>query len=121
MLQSGGKQINWSTPALQTEELRDFILEKIDDIKARDVQTIDVREKTDVTDYLVICSGNSKTHVRSIAGHVAVEAKHAGEKPLGVEGETDGEWVLVDFGTIVVHVMQDTARDFYQLEKLWGN
>ncbi|RUO31382.1 ribosome silencing factor [Aliidiomarina sanyensis] len=106
---------------MQTEELRDFVLDKIDDLKARDVQTLDVRGKTDVADFLVICSGNSKTHVRSIASHVAVEAKHAGEKPLGVEGESDGEWVLVDFGTVVVHIMQDSTRDFYQLEKLWGH
>lgn len=106
---------------MQTEELRDFVLDKIDDLKGRDIQTLDVRGKTDVADFLVICSGNSKTHVRSIAGHVAVEAKHAGEKPLGVEGESDGEWVLVDFGTVVVHIMQDSTRDFYQLEKLWGH
>lgn len=106
---------------MQTEQLRDFVLDKIDDLKGRDIQTLDVRGKTDVTDFLVICSGNSKTHVRSIANHVAIEAKHAGEKALGVEGETEGEWVLVDFGTVVVHIMQDSTRDFYQLEKLWGH
>lgn len=105
---------------MQTEQLRNFVVDKADDLKARDIQVLDVRKKTDVTDFLVICSGNSKTHVRSIASHVATEAKHAGEAPLGVEGEDDGEWVLVDFGPVVVHVMQDATRDFYQLEKLWG-
>jgi len=105
---------------LQTEQLRDFVVDKADDLKARDIQVLDVRGKTDVTDFLVICSGNSKTHVRSIAGHIATESKHAGEPALGVEGEDDGEWVLVDFGPVVVHVMQDATRDFYQLEKLWG-
>ncbi|EGN76388.1 iojap-like ribosome-associated protein [Idiomarina sp. A28L] len=105
---------------MQTEQLRDFILSKIEDLKGRDIQVLDIRDKTDVTDFLVICSGNSKTHVRSIAKHVALEAKHVGEIALGMEGEDDGEWVLVDFGPVVAHVMQDSTRDFYQLEKLWG-
>jgi len=106
---------------LQAEALRDFIIDKADDLKARDIRVIDIREKTDVTDFLVVCSGNSKTHVRSIANHVATEAKHVDNAPLGTEGETDGEWVLVDFGDVVLHVMQDDTRDFYQLEKLWGH
>jgi ribosome-associated protein len=105
---------------LQTEQLRDFVVAKIEDLKGRDIQVIDVRKKTDVSDFLVICSGNSKTHVRSIAKHVAIEGKHAGEVPLGIEGELDGEWVLVDFGPVIAHVMQDSTRDFYQLEQLWG-
>jgi ribosome-associated protein len=104
---------------LQAQELRDFIVDKIDDLKGRDVRVLDVSKKSDVTDFLVICSGNSKTHVRGIANHVAIETKHAGLSPLGIEGETDSEWVLVDFGDVVVHVMQDSTRDFYQLEKLW--
>lgn len=106
---------------LQGLELRDFIADKVDDLKARDVQIIDISGKSDVTDFLVICSGNSKTHVRSIASHVAQEAKQGGTPALGVEGEQDSEWVLVDFGDVVLHVMQDATRDFYQLEKLWGH
>lgn len=106
---------------LQGQELRDFIVDKIEDIKARDVAVLDVSKKSDVADFLVICSGNSNTHVRSIANHAALEAKHQGFPALGIEGESDSEWVLVDFGDVVLHVMQDVTRDFYQLEKLWGH
>ncbi|RTE87454.1 MULTISPECIES: ribosome silencing factor [Gammaproteobacteria] len=106
---------------MQATALRDFVVDKAEDIKARDIQIIDISDKTDVTDFLVICSGNSKTHVKSIANHIATEAKHAGNAPLGLEGEDESEWVLVDLGDVVVHVMQDSARDFYQLEKLWGH
>ncbi|HLV49220.1 MAG TPA: ribosome silencing factor [Aliidiomarina sp.] len=105
---------------MQAEALRDFIIDKADDLKARDIRVLDVRKKSDIADFLVICSGNSKTHVRSIAGHIGLAAKNAGLAPLGTEGEIDGEWVLVDLGDVIVHVMQDEIRDFYQLEKLWG-
>lgn len=105
---------------MQAEELREFVIDKIDDLKGRDVQILDVHDKTDVVDYMIICSGSSKTHVRSIAEHVATEAKHAGKPPIGVEGGEQSEWVLVDLGDVVIHVMQDSIRDFYQLEKLWG-
>lgn len=106
---------------MQGQNLRDFVVDKVEQIKARDVTVIDVGAKSDVADYLVICSGNSKTHVRSIANHVALEAKHQGCAAIGIEGENDSEWVLVDFGDVVLHVMQDATRDFYQLEKLWGH
>lgn len=106
---------------MQGQNLRDFVVDKIEQIKARDVAVIDVSDKSDVADFLVVCSGNSKTHVRSIANHVALEAKHQGFPAIGIEGETDSEWVLVDFGDVVLHVMQDSTRDFYQLEKLWGH
>ncbi|MCO4321805.1 ribosome silencing factor [Aliidiomarina quisquiliarum] len=105
---------------MQAEALRDFILDKADNLKARDIRVIDVQKKSDITDFLIICSGTSTTHVRSIAGHVALEAKKAGHAALGTEGEKDGEWVLVDFGDVILHVMQDDIREFYQLEKLWG-
>ncbi|RUO32154.1 ribosome silencing factor [Aliidiomarina sedimenti] len=106
---------------MQGQNLRDFIVDKVDDLKARDVKVLDVSGKSDVADFLVICSGNSKTHVRGIANHVALEAKHGGFPAIGIEGELDSEWVLVDFGDVILHVMQDTTRDFYQLEKLWGH
>ncbi|WP_395345471.1 ribosome silencing factor [Ningiella sp. W23] len=88
-------------------------------MKARDVVVIDLKGKSSVTDTLVICSGNSKRHVSSIAENLIVESKHAGHPPLSVEGKDVGEWVLVDLGDVVAHVMQDETRDFYQLEKLW--
>lgn len=102
----------------QSEYLK-FVIDTIDDMKARDLVEIDVSEKGTVTDKLLICSGNSKRHVSSIAENLVVETKKIGHAPLSVEGKESGEWVLVDLGEIVVHVMQDEARDFYQLEKLW--
>ncbi len=105
---------------LDSQQLLDFALDKVDDMKARDIVKLDVRETSSITDYLVICTGTSKRHVQSIADHVAKEARHAGETPIGQEGQDVGEWVLVDLGDVVVHVMQDQTRDFYDLEKLWG-
>lgn len=105
--------------ATQNKEILDFVLDKIDDLKARDVQTFDVRATSSITDYMVICSGTSKKHVQSIADNVLSEAKHSENPALGSEGMTEGEWVLVDMGPVVLHVMQETTRDFYQLEKLW--
>ena len=104
------------TTRLQAEQLRQFVIDKAEDMKARDIEVLDVKGKTDVADFMVICSGNSKTHVRSIAEHVATEAKHAGLPPLGIEGGEQSEWVLVDLGDVVLHVMQESIRDFYQLE-----
>jgi ribosome-associated protein len=105
---------------LDHQQLKTFVTEKIQDLKARDIIDIDVSKKSTVTDTMLICSGNSKRHVVSIAENVVVEAKKAGLTPLGIEGRESGDWVLVDLGNLVLHVMQDDARDFYQLEKLWG-
>lgn len=102
------------------KQLHDFIVDKLDDLKARDIQVLDVTGKSTITDCMIICSGNSSRHVNAIAEHLATEAKHAGLAPLGVEGKGLGEWVLVDLNEVIVHVMQEEARDFYQLEKLWG-
>ncbi|RJG51233.1 ribosome silencing factor [Motilimonas pumila] len=105
---------------MQADELRSFAIDKIEDMKGRDLVVLDVSSKSNMTDYLIVCSGNSKRHVISIAENVALEAKRAGKKPLGIEGNDTGEWVLVDLGDVIVHVMQDETRDFYQLEKLWS-
>ncbi|WP_425514584.1 ribosome silencing factor [Alteromonas lipotrueiana] len=105
---------------LQNTELKEFVIDKIDDMKARSITQLNVEGKSSITDLMVICSGNSKRHVVAIADNLVVEAKQAGIKPLSVEGKETGEWVLVDLGEIIVHVMQDETRDFYQLEKLWS-
>lgn len=105
---------------MQHEQLKAFVIDKIDDMKGRDIVELDVKGKSTITDTLIICSGNSKRHVSAIAEHVQLEAKRAGHPPLNVEGKGTGDWVLVDLGEIIVHIMQDESRDFYQLEKLWG-
>jgi len=92
---------------------------KPEDLKADGVHVLDVRHLTTVTDTMVIASGRSDRHVRAIAGAVVEQAKKAGFRPLGVEGERSGEWVLVDLADLVVHVMLPRVREFYNLEKLW--
>ncbi|MET0062702.1 MAG: ribosome silencing factor [Candidatus Thiodiazotropha endolucinida] len=105
---------------MQIEELRDVVLQALDDMKAKDVVVLDVRGKTSITDIMVVASGTSDRHVKSIAQTVAFKAKQAGETPLGTEGMEDGEWALVDLNGVVVHVMQPKVRDFYHLERLWS-
>lgn len=105
---------------MQLEELNDFLVDKVDDMKAQDIMTIDVQGKSSITDYMIVCTGTSKRHVSSIADHVAKESKLAGVEPLGIDGEEQGEWVVLDMGTTILHVMQEEQRELYQLEKLWG-
>jgi ribosome-associated protein len=105
---------------MEIEALRDVVLQALDDIKAKDVVVLDVRGKTSITDIMIIASGTSDRHVKSIAQSVAFKAKQAGETPLGTEGVEDGEWALVDLNGVVVHVMQPKVRDFYHLERLWS-
>lgn len=105
---------------MDPRELLDFVIDKADDIKAVDITTLDMTEKSSITDYMVVCSGTSKRHVQSIANNVAHEAKAQGIEIIGTEGQQEGEWVLLDLGDVVLHVMQESARDFYQLEKLWS-
>jgi ribosome silencing factor RsfS/YbeB/iojap len=95
------------------------VINALEDLKARETREIDVRGKTSVTDLIVITSGTSTRHVRSIADEVVKSAKKAGLPPIGVEGEREAEWVLVDLGDIVVHVMLPRTREFYGLERLW--
>lgn len=91
----------------------------LEDMKAVNVKVMDVRRVTDVADCMVLASGNSDRHVRSIADRVVEYAKAGGFRPLGVEGERDGEWVLVDLNDVLVHVMLPRVREFYGLEELW--
>lgn len=104
---------------MQTAQLRDLVVDALEDLKAVDLKILDVHDRTSFTDVMVIASGTSDRHVKSLSGNVVQKVKAAGEQPLGVEGQDAGEWVLVDLGNVVVHVMQPRTRDFYQLEKLW--
>jgi len=104
---------------MSVDELRALVKNALEDLKAENIVELDVRDKTDVTDYIVVASGNSSRHVKSIANNVAMEAKKAGHPPIGVEGEAEGEWMLVDLADVVVHVMQPQIREFYDLESLW--
>jgi ribosome-associated protein len=105
---------------MQVEKLRDLVIKTLEDIKARDIKVLDVRGKTGITDIMIIASGTSGRHVKSIAEAVAFQSKLAGTPAIGVEGLQDGEWALVDLNDVVVHVMQPKVRDFYQLERLWS-
>ncbi|MBK1648347.1 ribosome silencing factor [Rhabdochromatium marinum] len=104
----------------QLIQLKALVLDTLDDMKARDIQVMDVRDKTSVTDMMIVASGTSDRHVKAIAETVAYRAKEAGEAPLGIEGATEGEWALVDLNGIVLHVMLPKVRDFYNLERLWS-
>jgi len=106
---------------MESENLQEIVLDALQEMKAVNTTVLDVRELTDVMDTLIISSGTSRRHVKSIANLVCVKAKQSGHRPLGVEGEEAGEWVLVDFGDVVVHVMLPATRDFYDLERLWVN
>ncbi len=99
--------------------LQETVTAALDDMKAVNVKVLDVRGLTDIADTMIIASGNSDRHVRSIAENVARKAKEAGFRPLGTEGARDGEWVLVDLTDILVHVMLPRVREFYGLERLW--
>lgn len=102
------------------DELKQLAVNALDDAKAQDVQVLDVRGLTDITDYMVVATGGSDRHVRSIADKVVDAMRAHGFRPLGIEGEQTGEWVLIDGGEVIVHVMQRSTRAFYDLEKLWG-
>lgn len=103
----------------ETESLRDLAVAALEELKALDVIVLDVRGKVSWTDFMVVASGNSDRHVRALARNVVTRADEAGQPPLGVEGDQEGEWVLIDLADVVVHVMLPRVRDFYQLERLW--
>lgn len=105
---------------MQGNTLKDFVIDKIDDLKGQDIISLDVRGKSSITDCMVICTGTSSRHVMSIADHVVQESRGAGLMPLGVEGEKVADWIVVDLGDVIVHVMQADSRQLYELEKLWS-
>lgn len=104
-----------------SETLKDLVIDALDERKALEVVTLDVRNLTDITDYMVIASGRSTRQVQSLAENVLQRAKEAGFPVLGTEGMRHGEWALIDLTDVVVHVMLPDTRELYQLEKLWGD
>lgn len=101
-------------------DLNKAIITALENLKGKEIVTLDVHELTDVMDTLIICSGTSNRHARSLAENLVLETKQQGFRALGIEGLETGDWVLVDFGDTVVHVMQKETRDYYELEKLWS-
>ena len=105
---------------MQTEQIKDLVVDALDDMKAHNITTLDVRGRTSVTDWMVIATGTSNRHVTAVIEHVDMKAKEQGVRPNGTEGRSASDWVLVDLGDVIVHVMTDQARHFYDLERLWG-
>ncbi len=101
------------------EELQQFVIDVLHESKALDITCINVSHLTSITNYMVICCGSSSRHVSSLVNHVVEKAKQHNVSPLGTEGQEQGEWALIDLGSVVVHIMQASVREFYALEKLW--
>lgn len=104
---------------LTTAELQDLVVSSLEDFKALDIIVIDVSGQSPLTERMVIASGNSTRHVKSMAENLVVKSKEHGNVPLGIEGQSEGEWVLVDLNDVIVHLMLPQTRAFYNLEKLW--
>ena len=104
---------------MNTAELQALVVDAMESMKARDIKVLDVANISTFTDVMIICTGGSNRQVKSIAGEIVIRSKAGNIQPLGVEGEATAEWVLVDLGDVVIHVMQASTREFYQLEKLW--
>ena len=106
---------------MDSKKLTQLIVDALEDIKGIDIKVFDVQDKTTITDVMVIASGNSNRQVKALVDSVVVKCKEQQMRPLGIEGTDAGEWALIDLGDVVVHVMQPSVRDFYNIEKLWGD
>lgn len=105
---------------METNEILDVVVKVLDDNKAEEITVLDVHEQTTVTHWMVICSATSKRHANALGDYLLTKLKSQGIHPLGVEGENTSEWLLVDLGDLVIHIMLPEARKFYSLEKLWS-
>lgn len=106
---------------IESEKISRVVVSALEELKAARIQVLDVRGLTTITDFMVLASGSSNRQVRALADNVVRRAKEQKHPALGVEGEREGQWILVDLCDVVVHVMLPEVRDFYQLEKLWGD
>jgi ribosome-associated protein len=105
---------------MNLEEMKAAVVDALEDVKANDISVIDVSNMTSLTSYMIIASGSSNRQTKALADNVQKKLKEKGAEVYGVEGEQEGEWVLVDLGDIVVHIMLPATRDYYNLEQLWG-
>ena len=104
---------------MQAEQLKDLVVKSLEDVKAKDISIIDVRERTSIADFMVLASGTSNRHVRSLADSVIAETKEQGVRMGNVEGAAVSDWILVDLGDVIVHIMMPATREFYDLERFW--
>lgn len=104
---------------MKLNEINDLVHNALEDMKAVDIRSIDVKGKSSMTDVLFFATGNSTRHVKSIADNVSIKAKENNLDVLGMEGKGSAEWILVDLNDVIVHIMLESTREFYQLEKLW--
>ena len=102
------------------KNLTEIVVNALEDVKALDIALIDVRGLTDIMDTMVVASGNSSRQVKALANNLVVDAKSAGYTPIGGEGDDTSEWILVDFGDLVAHIMLPATRQLYDLERLWS-
>jgi len=102
------------------KNLHEIVINALEEVKAQDIVSINVQELTGIMDTMVVASGNSSRQVKSLANNVVVDGKKAGFSLIGVDGDDVGEWVLVDFGAVIIHIMLPATRVFYDLEKLWS-
>lgn len=105
---------------MQAEQLKEITINALEDLKAQHITILDVRGRTSVTDWMIIATGTSTRHVAAVANNVEEKAKENGLQPMGVEGRGGSDWVLIDLTDVIVHVMTEQARQFYDLERLWG-
>ncbi len=105
---------------MNSEQMTSLAVSALEDLKGVDIVILDIADKSSIADAMLVATGSSQRHVRSLAGNVRMQAKEAGYPPLGVEGDDKSEWVLVDLGDVIVHVMTQEMREFYALEKLWS-
>jgi len=105
---------------MNLEEMKSAVVDALEDVKATDISVIDVSEMTSLTSYMIIASGSSNRQTKALADNVQKKLREKGAEIYGVEGEQEGEWVLVDLGDVIVHIMLPATRDYYNLEQLWG-
>jgi len=105
---------------MNTEHLKQIVIAALEDIKARDIVVMDVARLTSIAEYMVVASGESARQTKALARNVTEKVKDAGGEVLGIEGEDNGEWILVDLGGVIVHIMHPAVREYYNLEELWG-